>query len=310
MATEGKLLKRQRGAKRRRAAQRREKGAYIRTELTIPSGKIVIVQKSISGRYGKKDQKRVRENPTRESARRWQDKRAEQECLLLLEENFKPGDYFMRFSYPPKTYEKSSEEIRDDWNKFKRRLSRIYKKAGFEFKSLYSIGRGQRGSIHFHAVMNGEISSADIERAWQKTVGTKECPYPSCNTRHLDASGYWPKLAAYIIKNGLETFRSDDPILKSRYGATRNLRRPTKKTTIVIAHDWAEKPKPKAGYWVDYETMREGFGEAGFPFQSYCQVRIDIDRPMERKTPKKGRRKRKRISGGTGPGEKEKPKEG
>ena len=298
--TEAKQLKR----KRRGKARRKGKGAYIRTEWSIPSGKIVIVQKSISGRYGKKDQKRIREKPTEEKVKRWQDKRAEQECLLLLEENFKPGDYFMRFSYPPRTYEKSSEEIRGDWNRFKRKLVRIYKKAGAEFMSIYSIGRGQRGSIHFHAVMSGAVDAAEIERAWQKTVGTEACPYPSCNTRHLDDSGYWPKLASYIIKNGLETFRSDDPILRARYGFTRNLRRPTKKTAIVIADEWTEKPKPKAGYWVDYENMREGFGDMGFPFQNYCQVKIGIDQSAKgkdrRTSGKSPRGKPKERGGGNG----------
>ena len=79
MLSERKLLKRQRSRKRRMTARRRGEGAYIRTEWSIPSGKIVIVQKSISGRYGKRDQKRIREKPTEEKVRRWQDKRAEQQ---------------------------------------------------------------------------------------------------------------------------------------------------------------------------------------------------------------------------------------
>ena len=277
MSSERKLLKRQRSRKRRMTARRRGEGAYIRTEWSIPSGKIVIVQKSISGRYGKRDGKRIREKPTEEKVRRWQDKRAEQQCLLLLEENFKPGDYWMRFSYPPKTFSKTSSEIRGDLSRFKRKLSRLYKKAGKEFKSIYVLGRGKRGSVHFHAVINGDIDSRLIEKAWQKTVGTEKCPCPSCNTTHLSDEGYWPDLAAYIVKNGLETFRSDDPILHARYGCTRNLRKPTKKTTVVVAGDWVEKPRAKAGYWVDYENMRAGISDIGFPFQSYCQVKIGID---------------------------------
>ena len=93
----------------------------------------------------------------------------------------------------------------------------------------------------------------------------------------MSDEGYWPDLAAYIVKNGLETFRSDDPILHARYGCTRNLRKPTKKTTVVVAGDWVEKPRAKAGYWVDYENMRAGISDIGFPFQSYCQVKIGID---------------------------------
>ena len=164
MSSERKLLKRQRSRKRRMAARRKGKGAYIRTEWSIPSGKIVIVQKSISGRYGKRDGKRIREKSSEEKVRRWQDKRAEMQCLLLLEENFKPGDYWMRFSYPPKTFSKTSSEIRRDLSRFKRKLSRLYKKAGKEFKSIYVLGRGKRGSVHFHAVITMGILIAASSR--------------------------------------------------------------------------------------------------------------------------------------------------
>lgn len=164
MLSERKLLKRQRSRKRRMAARRKGKGAYIRTEWSIPSGEIVIVQKSISGRYGKRDGKRIREKPSEEKVRRWQDKRAEMQCLLLLEENFKPGDYWMRFSYPPRTFDKTSAEIRRDVTCFKRKLARLYKKAGKEFKSIYVLGRGKRGSVHFHAVITMGILIAASSR--------------------------------------------------------------------------------------------------------------------------------------------------
>lgn len=277
------------GQRKRRLWRRKHprKGIYILTEWKIPNGRVIFSQKTISGRYGKKDQNRFRESPTPESVKKWQDKRASLMCFLLLEANFNPGDYFMRLSYPPKT-KKASEEVREDIKNFKKRLRKLYKKAGRELKMILSVGRGKRGSIHLHIVANADIDCRDIENAWQKTVGTKDCRYPSCNTTHMDNSCYWPKLADYLVKNGLETFRSDDPIYKMRYVPTRNLIKPVKMTRQVEADSWLEKPKAKKGYRVDFERLYTGYGITGFPHQSYCQIQLGIEESTHPKKMREG----------------------
>ncbi len=182
----------------------------------------------------------------------------------------------MRLSYPPKT-KKSSKEVREDIKSFKKKLRNRYKKAGSELKMILSVGRGQRGAIHLHIVASQDVDARDIESAWQKTVGTDAYPYPHCNTTYLDRSCYWPKLADYLIKNGLETFRSDNPIYKMRYVPTRNLIKPIKTTKQVEADGWLEKPRAKKGYRVDYERLYAGYGITGFPHQSYCQIKLGIE---------------------------------
>lgn len=264
--------------RRRKHLRRRHpgRGVYIITEWKVPNERVIYTQKSISGRYGKKDPTRIREKVSEDKVKKWQDKRAALMCYLLLEANFNPGDYFMRLSYPPKT-KKSSKEVREDIKAFKKKLRRLYKKAGKELKMIFSVGRGKRGAIHLHIVANAGISSRAIEEAWQSVVGTETCPYPSCNTTHLDRSCNWPKLADYLIKNGLETFRSDDPIYRMRYVATRNLIKPEKTIRMVEANNWLEKPRAKKGYRVDYERLYAGYGITGFPFQSYAQVKLGIE---------------------------------
>ena len=277
------------GKKRRSKSQKRirnlrrkhpGRGVYIQTEYRIPNGRVVFTQKSISGRYGKKNRNRVREKPTEESVKKWQDKRAELNCFLLLEANFNPGDYFMRLSWPPKT-KKPAKEVREDIKKWKKKLRAIFKKAGGELKMIHSCGRGKRGATHLHAVINALVPAQVIEEAWQDVVGTEACPYPSTNTRTLDRSAYWPKLAEYLVKNGLETFRSEDPIYRARYVGTRNLVKPLKTTKVVEADGWLEKATAKAGFRVDYERLYAGFGITGFPHQSYCQVKLGIDGKAE-----------------------------
>lgn len=303
MSSERRLLKQQRSRKKK-LARRKSKGAYIRTEWSIPSGKIIIVQKSISGRYGKKDGKRIREKPTAEKVKKWQDKRAEMQCLLLLEENFKPGDYWVRLTFPPEWKGKPGRAFKKAIDRFKRRLARAFKKAGKEFHSIYVAGKGRTGNVHLHLVINNDVETTAIEKAWQGVIGIKNEPGKYCHFDHLKSEGYWPKIARYIVKNGLETFRSDEPILHARYGFTRNLRKPTKKTAVVVAGDWVEKPRAKAGYWVDYENMRAGISDIGFPYQNYCQIKIGIDLTKgyrkhlrkERKKANDNGRKRKRAT--------------
>lgn len=250
----------------------KRKGKYFRK--TVFCGRVIRIAKYVSGRMGTKDQRRGREKPTAEKVRRWQDKRAVQRCFDLLHCNFHPGDLWMTFTYPPGA-KPSSEKVRDDIAAFRKRLRKFCRKAGRELKYILTVGRGKRGAVHFHMVLP-KMDSAAVEKAWQETAGTEACPYPRVNTRHLDASGYWPKLAEYIVKNGLETFRSGDPVYARRYVASANLEKPKVKIEIIQASFWKEDPADRKGWLVDRERVWNGSGPSGFPYQSYNLIRRNI----------------------------------
>lgn len=248
------------------------KGKYVRK--TMYAGPIIRRYNYVSGRIGKRDRNRKREKPTAEKVLKWQDKRAEEMCMGLLWTNFRPGDLFMTLSYPPKTW-KDSESVRRDIKKFIHRLRKLYKKLGKELKYILSVGRGKRGRIHFHIILP-HVDSIKVERIWQDVAGTDDCPYPYCNTKHLVSNYDWKKLAEYMVKNGLETFRSDDPIYNRRYVTSRNLKKPRIKRETMNASHWLKTPKPIKGYRLDKESVWNGEGLTGFPYQSYTLVRLNI----------------------------------
>lgn len=227
--------------------------------------------KYISGRIGSKDQRRIKEASTEERVRKWQDKRAEDTLWGFLEENFNPGDCFFTPTYPPRS-RKTSAEVRADMNDFRKRLRKICQKAGIPFKYIMSVGRGKRGAIHSHWVLP-RIDTELIEKAWQDVAGTQDCPYPLCNVKHLDRSGEWSRLAAYLVKNGLETFRSEEPIYKRRYIMSQNLRKPKVKTEIIKAGFWKPKPKMPRGFSLLPGSLRSDWAGSGYPYQSYTVVK-------------------------------------
>lgn len=249
------------------------RGRYVRKTIIVQNkaGEFRKVTKYISGRIGARDQKRMKEAPTEERIKKWQDKRAGDTLWGYLEENFNPGDCFFTPTYPPKS-RKTSEEVRKDMADFRKRLRKIYQKAGIPFKYLMSVGRGKRGAIHSHWVLP-RIDTELLEKAWQDVAGTKECPYPLCNVKHLDRSGEWSRLAAYLVKNGLETFRSSDPIYKRRYLMSQNLRKPRVKTEIVKAGFWKSMPRMPRGFSLLSGSLRSDWTGRGYPYQAYTVVR-------------------------------------
>lgn len=251
----------------------KKKGKYVRKKIIVRGGSLVRVTKYISGRIGSRDQRRKKKEATTERVMRWQDKRAEDTVWGLLEENFLPGDIFATLTYPPKT-RKKSEEYKADISEFRKRLRREYRKREIPMKYIITAGIGKRGAAHIHGVFN-RIDADIIEQVWQDVAGTEACPYPSVNVKYLDRSGNWPRLAAYIIKNGLESFRSGDPIFKRRYIASTNLKKPKVVRTIIRANWWSEVPSHPKGYEVLKDSVRDGMTGAGFPYQTYTLQRIE-----------------------------------
>ena len=127
----------------------KRKGKYFRK--TVFCGRVIRIAKYVSGRMGTKDQRRGREKPTAEKVRRWQDKRAVQNCFDLLHCNFHPGALWMTFTYPPGA-KPSSEKVRDDIAAFRKRLRKFCRKAGRALKYILTVGRGKRGAVNFHMV--------------------------------------------------------------------------------------------------------------------------------------------------------------
>jgi len=249
------------------------KSKYVR--MIIEAGCTIEIINHISGRLGSRGNGTGRrEKPSEDKVKKWQDKRAEDKCRWLLNTNFVPGDLWLKLGWPPRM-RKNSEKIRADIREFLKQLRKAFKAAGRTMKYIFSVGRGECSGIHIHMVIN-RFPSGVIEKIWQDVVGTKQCPYPSVYIRHLDRMRYYPKVAAYIIKNAKETFHSVDRIYNKRYCTTRNLRQPKIKRMILERGHWMKTPREKKGYFLDKDSIRDSETVNGYPYQSYTLVRLQI----------------------------------
>ena len=260
-------------------------GYYVKR--TVRAGRTVEVTRYYSRRLGAtgNGRERIAKGMSREAEEsKW--KRAEDRVRWLLNENFRPGDLWMRMSLPGGQRlerEEAVAVVRD----FLRRLKREYGKRGCELRYVYTAGLGRRGGLHFHIVLPGCVDSAVVERCWHSAAGTAECPYPSTNTRHLYEECSYGKLAAYLIKNSRETW--EGRLFGKRYCRSRSLREPEVERRIVRARRWHREPRIPAG-WRLISEVSAGLSEGGYPYQWYAMAMVTVQ-PPQRGRPRKGRQR-------------------
>lgn len=261
-----KLLIEQQGLKKGEVAM------YL--EKLIDLGDVIEVQRYFNGRIGRKDTRRraaaLRGTPPEQV--RWQSKEAIRKVWRLLrdERNFKPGDLWVTLTYKAGT-RPDNETVRGDLRELIKRMRRSYRKAGTEFKYILSVGRGKRGAVHIHLVMS-RIDTELIERHWQNIVNGGD--WVHVHHEHLDRSQNWQKVAAYIVKNGEETFLSDNPIIKRRFSYSRNLHTKKVRARKIKAKAWRKEPAPRKGYYIDKNLSYTGVNQYGYPVQYTVYVRL------------------------------------
>lgn len=265
----------------------------------VIAGNTIEHRKFYNGRYRAQIQNSPKEKMTPQNQKDYQDRRAEETVRQLIHENFYFGDYWATFCYPA-WVRPTPEQTKADIEKFLKKLRRRYKKNNKVLKYIYTAGRGERGAIHFHMVLNAGVDQSVVSECWWDVVGNQENPYPRVHFRILDKSGYHGKIAAYLIKNSKETFWSEERIHGRRYCASASLKKPEVKREIVSARTWREEPKPPKGYYLLPDSLKMGIDQtSGYPYQRYIFVRIhpiDFRKECERNGPetshRTGRKKR------------------
>lgn len=246
--------------------------AYL--EKVIDRGNVIEVQKYTNGRFGKKETRRKAEaqRATPEEQLRWQTKEAARKVWRLLRDNsnFRPGDLWTTLTYPAKSTP-DSETVRRNIKEFLKRMRREYKKLGQECKYIFSVGRGKRGAIHLHFVLS-KIDTEIVSTIWQNIVNAGN--WVHVHTEHLDKTQNWHRVADYIIKNGEETFLSDDPIIKKRFSASRNLRDRKPRAHVIHAKTWKKDPPTRRGYYIDKDLSYSGVNQYGYPVQYTVYVKL------------------------------------
>ncbi len=261
----------------------------------IEAGNTQEHRKYYNGRYKAKIKNSPAQKETPQNQKDYQDRKAEDDVRRLIDNNFYFEDYWVTLCYPAWS-RPSVQQVKKDIDSFLNKLRRRYKKNNAVLKYVYTVGRGDRGAVHFHFVLNANISQSEISEIWWSVAGNEKNPYPRVNFRILDKSGYYGKIAAYLIKNSKETFWSEERIFGKRYCTSTTLKRPEPEIHVVSANTWREEPRPPKGYYLLKDSLYSGIDkENGYPYQKYIFVRINsIDIRFESEKRKKSSKKKPR----------------
>lgn len=239
------------------------------------------VSKYYSGRIGKKIHNAPSRGKTPLHQLQYQDRKAERAIYWLLDLNFKPyTDLFITLTYKAqKTI--SSIHAKNDIKKYLARLRLEYKKQGKELKYIYVAGRGKRGNVHYHMVIN-KFDTEILANIWRNITGG--------NIHIVHLYGSFKKLASYLVKNSQETFYSRDKIHQKRYCTSHDLKRPLIKREIIKSIKWLIDPRPIKGYRLDEHSLYNGYGyfDAGGCYastrlQSYTLIQIKQSNQQNKK---------------------------
>ena len=202
---------------------------------------------------------------TKESQKKINLRKVITELTILMNANFKPGDYHLVLTYEKDKRADTVDKAKKDRTMFLDRLRRKAKKEDAICKYILVTEVGVRGALHHHMVVN-KMPVEWLRQAWQ---------YGRISIHPLDDTGQYSGLAEYFAKY-ITRFRELGG--KGRaWTRSKNLFRPeTKKKIIRNRGYFREVPGEKKGYWLDKRTVYAGISEyTGWNFLRSILVRND-----------------------------------
>ena len=225
---------------------------------------------------------------SREEIRKANMVQAARKLTRKLNANFRPGDWHVILTYKDVPDVQTAKKYLD---KFLQRLRTAYRKMAGELKYI-AVTEFKAKRIHHHLVINrindGKKTAADLVREIWRKLGQGNPKFVP-----LYDSGEYQGLAEYLIKETERTFRDMENPWKQRFSCSRNLVEPKKTVeTKKIKNAWEMDPKPRKGYYIQPDSLYNGFDLMGYQYQRYVLVKInptesDWEQP-------KARRRRKR----------------
>lgn len=185
--------------------------------------------------------------------------------------NFKPGDWHITLTYK-KDAKPDPGQAKASMDKLIDGLRYRYKKHGFILKYIH-VTEYKNKNIHHHLIINtvndGKKTTADyIRELWR---GRGHIRFVS-----LYENGEYRVLADYLIKETEKTFRDQNTPERQRYSCSKNLINPKPRTRPRETKGlWQMDPKPRKGYYIDPDTLYNGFDKLGFPYQRYVMIKLN-----------------------------------
>lgn len=187
--------------------------------------------------------------------------------------NFRPGDLHVILTYR-KEDRPDRKQAQKNISKFLADMRERYRKAGYQLKYIM-VTEYKNTAIHHHLIINMITSGKEttltyIRKLWKGRGSPKFV--------QLYDNGEYKRLAEYLVKETEKTFRDPDCPVKQRYSCSRNLITPKPiRRTRETKRGWKKEPKPRPGYYIDRDSLYNGFDRLGYPYQRYVMVKLDPD---------------------------------
>lgn len=203
---------------------------------------------------------------------------ASRKLARKINANFRPGDFHITLTYR-KEERPDRQQAQKIIKKFLADMRQKYQKAGFVLKYIM-VTEYKNKAIHHHVVINtvndGKKTTMDYVRKLWRGRGS-----PKIVQLYDDAE--YKQLADYLIKETEKTFREKGSPVRQRYSCSRNLVNPKPECRIRKTKcGWKKEPKARTGYYIDRDSLYNGYDRMGYPYQRYIMIKLNpVDEDWE-----------------------------
>lgn len=158
--------------------------------------------------------KRTKKRPSREVQKKLNQRHARERMARVMHANFDENDLALTLTY--RENPESREQAVKKFQRWLRKIRRLYKQSGLELKYIWQMERSRKGRYHVHAVISGGVDRDTLEKLWV---------HGYANTKRLqfDDSGL-AALARYITKSHHED--GEERVTYRSYNGSKNLINP------------------------------------------------------------------------------------
>lgn len=182
---------------------------------------------SVVPEWRKSGSRRGKFRPTSEDQKRLNEKYAILRLLLIIHENFTKHDLRFDLTYNDRYLPEDEEQADRDYKSFIRKLRRLYRKKGIEFKYVVIPAYTEKGRPHFHLIIPGGVSYEELHKLWGMGRTRREnLEFDECGI--VDLGFYF---------GGQKKAGKTQPIHERAKGerrwiGSRNLKKPVEKTNV------------------------------------------------------------------------------
>lgn len=241
-------------------------------QIEYKAGATLEIIKCIPRKY-RKENRGIRQpiiKKTKDEIQRANMLQAARKLARKINANFKPGDWHLTLTY--RKEERPDRKTAQKYiAKFIADMRKEYSRHGYQFKYI-QVTEYKNKAIHHHIVLNhvndGKKTTTDYIRRFWKGRGSPKWV-------SLYDNGEYRVLAEYLVKETEKTFRDGDSPVKQRYSCSRNLVEPKPERRMKkTKRGWKQEPKARIGYYIDRDTLYNGFDKMGYPYQRYIMIKI------------------------------------